>query len=312
MLLPQISVEPTVFSPTGYVHSDVCDAHLTGLKETLLERVLVHDLYEGQLSQKAIKELPSMSKGRELLKKMHQRRRLLPVPKVSHSQPTDSSAWVTEALDSNKSKPVMGILASPSAKAQFAGEVLVSDVTKRTGSKWWQDDVERHSWTVQRTADQFLAHLAPLLLHAHSLKFVEPYLDPSDKGYAWLGQLVEMLAKRDRPPDELEFHRGHHDGSGDRRRLLDSSAVREIFSPIGSALKSHGISADVVVWHKMHNRYLLTNLGSFSLGNSLREDPNDPDVWTRLDQKTRTDLLRQYDAEVHTSRLVYDPIQIGA
>ena len=312
MLLPQISVEPTVFSPTGYAHSDVCDAHLTGLKETLLERVLVHDLYEGQLSQTALKDLPSMSKGREILKKMHQRGRLLAVPKVSRSQPSDGSAWVTEALNSNKSKPVAGILATPPAKAQFAGEALVSDITKRTGSTWWQEDVERQSWTVQRTAHQFLAHLAPLLLHAHSLTLVEPYLDPSDKGYAWLSQLVELLAKRDRPPDVLEFHRGHQEGSGDGRRLFDSQAMSEIFAPIGGALKRHGIRARVVVWHKMHNRYLLTNLGSFSLGNSLREERNDTDTWTRLDQKTRTDLHRQYDAEVHTNRLVYNPIHIGA
>lgn len=181
---------------------------------------------------------------------------------------------------------------------------MVADVANCTSALWWRNSVARQSWDTARTVVGYSQLLAPILRHANSLVIIDPHFDPSVMRYQVLDQLLGPLRLRAEQP-RVELHRVCYDGSGPNRTILSDNAIEHRFSDLSGRLQAIGIAVEIFVWADDHNRYLLTDLGSFQLGNGLDVSSavGAKDTWSRIDRITADDIMRRHDPGVMASQL---------
>ncbi len=274
------------------------------MKNTLLEGALTHDLRSGEFATATLVKSDLHPKGKELIKKMIQKRRLFPVNPALAATPDTPTDWVEEAIESHKVAPVHGIVACATAKHAFNSNKLVADVANCTSAIWWVEVVARQSWNTARNVLGYARLLEPVLRHANSLVIIDPHFDPSVPRYQVLDQLLRPLSSRAEKP-KIELHRVCYDGSGPNRTILSNKTIEDRFSVLSGSLRGIGVSVEVFVWADDHNRYLLTDLGSFHLGNGLdvSSTVGAQDTWSRIDRITAEDISRRHDAGVMASQL---------
>jgi hypothetical protein len=301
-MIAEVTASPSVFDQTAYSAPEICERQMESIKDALMHRSLLRDLRDGGLTAKILSSSSVSPRGKEILKKMRTRGRITSEAPCGSSIPAHESEWVTEGLQAHTRRPLGCVLTTGSTKELFASNNIVEDVHKMTRTAWWKESA-RVSWRVQRSRQDFLKHLEPLLIHANSLQFIEPFFDPSDRSdYGWFNEVIRVLATRERPAS-LEIHRGCVSGSGRSATIFTPDQIINKFSPLSKELEAVGLKATVFVWLEMHNRYLLTNIGGFQLGNSLIERPAQPkDTWSCLDRHTQDDIQREYDPSAPSNR----------
>jgi hypothetical protein len=303
-MLAELSFSPSIFLKSSYAVDELCDARLNAIRKGLLEHSMAHDLRSGALSRHALAHEDLHPKAKELLKKMQKSRRLHAVPAQGAQDPQDTHGWVQEAVASAQQLPVSGIIACQNGKDQTQDQPLVTDIAKCPTSGWWTEGVMRHSWMLGRNAADYSRHIEPLMRHANSLAFYDPYLDPSESRYAYFPTIFEPVRQRSEKPT-VEFHRIVFKGSGQNRQILDQRALEAAFAPLSQSLKRLGVTATVYVWSNDHNRYLITDLGGFQFGNSLdtSEDVSTHDTWSRIERSDADKIARLHDPAVNGSML---------
>lgn len=311
-MLAELSFSPSIFLKSSYAVEEICDARLNAIRKGLLEHSMVHDLRSGALSRHALAHEDLHPKAKELLKKMKKRGRLHAVPAQGEQDPHDTHGWVQEAIASAQQLPVSGIIACQVGKDQAENQPLVKDIAKCPTSSWWTEGVMRNSWMLGRNAAEYRRHTDPLMRYANSLAFYDPYLDPSERRYAYFPTIFEPVRQRSEKPT-VEFHRIVFKGSGQNRQILDQNTLEAGFACLSQALKRLGVTATVYVWSNDHNRYLITDLGGFQFGNSLdtSEDASTHDTWSRIDRGDADKIARLHDPAVNGSMLRFR-FEIGA
>ena len=140
------------------------------------------------------------------------------------------------------------------------------------------------------------AALAPVLRHANSLIFVDPFIDPTD--HYQYGDLLKLLAGlRARSVKPLvEIHRAAWYGGGDKRPQVND-VVAALTPAITTAAKTAGLSVDVFLWDDIHDRYLITDLIGIGLqyGFGTTTKPNAQTTWHRLGRSDRDSVQREFD-----------------
>jgi hypothetical protein len=310
-MIAEVTASPSVFDQTGYSSPEICERQMESIKDALMQRSLLRDLRDGGLTAKILSSPSFSPRGKEILKKMRTRGRITSEAPYGTSIPVHESDWVTEGLEAHRRRPIGCVLTTGVTKELFASNNIVEDVHKMTRTAWWKEGA-RVSWRVQRSRQDFLKHLEPLLIHANSLQFIEPFFDPSHRSdYGWFNDVVRVLGTR-RTPAILEIHRGCASGSGKSATIFTREQIMTKFTPLSEELGAVGLKATIFVWMEMHNRYLLTNIGGFQLGNSLIERPAQPkDTWSRLDRHTQDDIQREYDPSASSDRFKWS-FRIGA
>jgi hypothetical protein len=311
-MLAELSFSPSIFLKSSYAVEELCDARLIAIRKGLLEHSISHDLRDGSLSRHALSHEDLHPKGKELLKKMQKSRRLQAVPAIGKQEPQDTLGWVQEAVASAGQLPVSGIIACQVGKGQTEDQPLVTDIARCPTSTWWTEGVMRNSWMLGRNAADYSRHIEPLMRHANSLAFFDPYLDPSENRYAYLPTIFEPVRYRSEKPT-VEFHRIVFKGSGQNRQILDQRTLEAAFAPLSQSLKRLGVTATVYVWPNDHNRYLITDLGCFQFGNSLdtSEDTSTHDTWSRIERGDADKIARLHDPAVNGSMMRFR-FEIGA
>lgn len=303
-MIPELSLSPSIFFSSAFALPEVCAAHLQGMKNTLLEVALTHDLRSGGFSAATLSDANIHPKGKELMKKMLLKRRLCFVKPALEATPINSTDWVREAVESHTTSPVQGIVTCGTVKQVFRENTLVADVSNCTSAPWWARSVARQSWNTDRSVEGYSQLLEPVLRHANSLVIIDPHFDPSVERYQVLDQLLLPLRARTEQP-RVELHRVCYDGAGPNRTILSGNSIENRFSVLSRSLRDIGVVVDVYVWADGHNRYLLTDLGSFLLGNGLdvSRSVGAQDTWSRIDRTTADDVSRHHDPGVMATNL---------
>lgn len=317
-MLHEIAITPSVFYRETYAHPDVCDAHMQGIRDALLEYLLIRDLRVGGWSMELRDKFEAMSTpAKELIKKCIKRGRLTTAPSAGPDTPVDSTGWCKEALASHHQFALAGILACPAAKEVYRDEPLVASVAQRSASPWWQQCVTSahpEGPRVQRTTAEFLTRLGVILRHANHIIFADPHLDPSKSRYGEFVELLKATSRTSGPHPTLEIHRVRYEGSGESRKFPDRSEWEKRFrQPLDATLIAGGISIEVFVWDREHDRHLISNLLGLHVGNGFdtTTDPTAVSTWTRLTSRERDLIQRDYDPKVRPE-LVYHRFRIGA
>ncbi len=317
-MLHEIAITPSVFYRETYAHPNVCDAHMQGIREALLEYLLVRDLRSSAWQTELLSKFGEMTApAKELIKKCIKRGRFRTFPSAIEEAPIDAAGWCREALATYQQESMAGILACPTGKAAYAGEPLVASVERHTGAGWWQQCVTSchpDGPRVPRTTRAYLDRLGNILRHAKHIAFTDPHLDPSRAGYREFFELLKATARPHGPKALVEIHRVRYVGSGSSRTFPERAEWEQRFrSTLDSALAAVGVSVEVFIWNEEHDRHLISDLLGLHVGNGFDTTtaPNAVSTWTRLSSRDRDSVQRSYDPQARSSSL-YHRFNIGA
>jgi hypothetical protein len=311
-MFAELAISPSVFLGASFAAPEVCDAHLSGLKDVLLHATLTRNLRDGEYLN-CLRGNPGLhERAKELLKAMFKQRRFVPHTTILPQELETPSAWTHEAIASHGQHPLQGILSCQAVKAEFRETPLVADVARRGSALWWQQEVLRSSWSIPRTIADYKRLLMPLYRQANSIRIVDPHVDPTRQGYRDFGELLYPLANRAEKPT-IEIHRVCYRTSGGTKTLLKEAELNEIFRGLSDQLRARGLSAGVFVWADEHDRHILSDIGGVHLGNGLdvSQDPNAVVTWSRIDRTTQDDIARRHDPSVN-GRFLNWSFTIGA
>jgi hypothetical protein len=309
-LLSEIAITPDVLREDGYANAASCSLGLSFLRPILLDEVLVRDLRGGAWSKMVLDGVGNWHRlGKELVRKLHNRGRLIATSPQQNQEPATDLEWAAEAIHSHQKTGLDAIVAGAAVHAQLAQAQAVCCVEKVHASPWWQ--ARSCSIRLRRKTPEYLAALRLVLEHARSLMFIDPHLDPTRRDYGQFGQLL-AAAQRSQVPPRIELHRVCYDGSGPSRKLPSSTELRERFAQLGRELEAVGLSAEVFLWDDFHDRYLITNLIGICLLNGFDTSGADErTTWSRLSPKDRDDVQREFDT-ASAAHALRDRFRIGA
>ncbi|MCW5755353.1 MAG: hypothetical protein KIT24_11655 [Phycisphaeraceae bacterium] len=295
MLLSEFGLVPDVFDAASYSSEELADVHLRQLKEALIEEGVVRNLRNGEWLQTFSGDTRVWHRrGKELLKKLKTQNRLRPSPPCLSNTPTDDRAWCTEALDSHKSSPLRGIVASDATCEHYRKEPTVASITKLANAPWWTS--RSPSVRLSRTLADYERHLALVLASANSAMLIDPHLDPRQRRYGDVITLLEGMRGRT-PVPLIEVHRVCYFDTRDKRNQHDIAGWQNMFQPWVAPLREAGLSAEVFIWDDFHDRYIITDLIGIVLPNGLdtTADANALTTWSRLGRPQRDDIQREFD-----------------
>ena len=294
-LLAEYALTPDVFDVTAYSSDEVCDLHLKALKEVLLHEGLVRNLCAGEWAKTFDNSSrPWHQRGKELLKKLRAQQRMVLTTPAAGTTPQSDAEWCVEALASHSVRPLAGVIATDATAVPHARTTIVSSVSKLSTAPWWV--ARSPSLRLGRTLADYEAALAPVLLHANSLTFVDPFIDPSaHHRYGDLMRLLAGLRARTLKP-LIEIHRAAWYGGEDKRPQV-REVVAALTPAITTAAKTAGLSVEVFLWDEMHDRYLITDLVGIALpyGFATTTKANAQTTWHRLGRRERDSVQLEFD-----------------
>lgn len=295
-LLAEYALTPGVFDVTAHTSEEVCGLHLQALKDVLLHEGLVRNLRAGEWARTFDDSSRQWhQRGKELLKRLRTQQRIVSADPAAATTPQTDADWCIEALASHSARPLAGVIATDATAVPHARNAIVSSVSKLSGAPWWAS--RSPSFRLGRTLVDYEAALAPVLRHANSLVFVDPFIDPSDHHqYSDLMKLLASLQARTAKP-LVEIHRAASYGGGNDKRPRVNDVVAALTPAIAAAAKTAGLSVDVFLWDDIHDRYLITDLIGISLpyGFGTTKAPNAQTTWTRLGRDDRDAVQREFD-----------------
>lgn len=295
-LLAEYALTPDVFDVAAYSSEEVCGLHLQALKDVLLHEGLVRNLRAGEWAKTFDdSSRPWHQRGKELLKKLRTQQRLVLAAPAVVAVPQNDAEWCDEALASHSTHPLAGVIATDATAAPYARNTIVSSVSKLSSAPWWAS--RSPSLRLGRTLVEYEVALAPVLRHANSLIFVDPFIDPTDHHqYSDLMKLLASLQVRTVKP-LVEIHRAAWYSGGNDKRPQVSDVVAALTPEITKAAKTAGLTVDVFLWDDIHDRFLITDLIGISLpyGFGTTKKLNEQTTWTRLGRDDRDAVQRDFD-----------------
>jgi hypothetical protein len=299
-MIAEYALIPDVFAQSSYVSLESCDRNLRDLKDGLISRGLVRNLYNGGWWNYVQKHSDRWDKrGRELLKKLKQQGRLCESLPCADELPENASAWCAEALASHAQAPLGGIVADESTATEHLGNDAVAPVTKLTEQTWWLGG--KNSIELKRTTDAYLQALGPTLRHSNSIMFVDPHLDPSKPHYSSFTKLIAACGMRT-PSPRIEIHRVCYSDPQDKR--LQPGWEKTFKDSLGAAARDSDLRIEVFLWQDFHDRYLISNLIGVLIPNGFDVEKS-PSItrWARLDREHRDSVEREFDPAAGMHRL---------
>jgi hypothetical protein len=309
-MLSEVSISPSLLFSESYGGDYAHKLGMGALKNALLETALTHNLWNGSFASETYRHPNISSAGKKLLQTMKNRNRLVEVPPAADTEqkPSDPISWTAEAVNSHRGGArVSSILACAAVKRAFAEEETVEDLADMQLTDEWTEKIMRRSWLPPLNAQEYLSLMRPVVSNARLLKLVDAYFNPTSPTFAdFVGGLVILLSQRSQrlAKPVVEFHSAH---LSEDKRLMPEQEIRDRYAPLSSALADLGLRADVTIWSDLHDRYLLTDLGAYILGNSLTSsnDSDKKNTWARLDQKDSDELNTLYTPDVRPKKVVY-------
>ena len=286
-LLAEYAITPDVFDVASYTSEEVCGLYLDKIREPMLTEGLVRNLRNGEWRRSFASDTRAWHRrGKELIKKLATQGRLIQFP------PPDDQGWCAEALATHNDRAFTGgIIVTEPVKSTYPNEPLVARIDRLGNAQWWA--ARSPSVTLKRTFADYKKHLDPVLRCSNSILFIDPHLDPAKRQYREIGALLALAGGRT-PAPRIEIHRGSREGGRDKGGSYFERRFRE---KLAIPLRDAGLQAEIFIWDRFHDRYLISNLIGISLPNGFdtTQDPNTVTRWARLGRRDRDDVQREFD-----------------
>ena len=314
-LLSEYAITPDVLFSSFYSSTELEDALVSQVANSIMASGLVRDLRDGEWSELLNNpECHLNPRSKQFIMMLKKEKRLRSYPPVLPESPVTSADWCQEAFASHLRSCLSGIITTKSVAEQFKSKKHIVAAINSLGNgtvEWWQP--LKGNITVERDIQSYLLHLNPILMHANSLLFIDPYLDPSSRdAYASFTKIISELTKRARIPSMVQIHRqGEWDKNNARWVTIQEWKTRfkDVLLPIIAGTK---LKIEIFIWKKFHDRYLLSDLTGIHMSNGFDENKRATEVttWSRLDRKLTENLYRSYDPAYRRKDLL-DKFTVG-
>ena len=294
-MLVEYALIRDIFDAKCYDYPELCKARLEFIKDVVLEEALVREMRKGEWRaylETCIKkdEYCWPSRSKELIKKLITQYRLRPVSVVKDTIPSSYIEWCQEAVDSHNNEPLNGIITTQSVATAFSQTDIVASIEKLSSADWWRRN-RSPSVRLYRTTNDYLLYLQLLLCHANSIMFIDPYFDPVKHGYREFNKLLTAIKNPDEPP-VIEIHMCHLAYSISIKQYEEDFRIKLL-----SVINQAGLTVEVFIWDKFHDRYLISNLMGIKLSNGfdISDNLTEKTTWCRLGRSDRDDIQREFD-----------------
>jgi hypothetical protein len=206
---------------------------------------------------------------------------------------TDGQGWLPNAEAEHKRKAFHAIIASANPTGSAA--VLDGHILDDANPLWSVPTAV----VVARTATAMAQVVAPLLRASKELKFIDPHFDPRRIDFRNVLQEALSAASHQRdagPILTVELH------TSDADNKLSTQMFKESCERSLPAIIPNGMTVYVCRWRqrdggeKLHNRYVLTELGGVQFHVGLNEgDPGETDEIDLLAEEVYRLRRAQYD-----------------
>lgn len=171
-----------------------------------------------------------------------------------------SKSWTVRAIEASKLIPFDGIITTEAAENQsnILSPNFLTEFDPRFASS--------HNLKVDRTADSLVGCIDLLIQACQTIKLIDPHLDPTKSRFRRVLQRVVDTVLASQRSTEIEIYRSY-DGDIDKSNLL--SFFKDWLPKISRGLvvfRVYLLSEDSV---RMHNRFILTNIGGAMYGTGL-------------------------------------------
>lgn len=300
-LLADYAITPDVFDKVSYPTVGECEARIETIREAMLTEGVVRDLRNGHWRTLFGSDgRPWHQRGTELVKKLAKQGRLVGLDSELPDLPANDVDWCSEALATHSTQPFTGgIIVTKAVKREHAREPLVAPIDRLRNVRWWK--ARSPSVRLARKRADYEEQLDLVLRCSKSLMFIDPYLDPTRRGYRSFGALLQRAQGRASAP-LIEIH---------RRVPTDQDTTkleRQFRSALAVPMRTAHIDARVFLWaatarSRFHDRYLISDLVGISIPDGF-DTGRGRTTWTRLGRDQRDDIQREFDPASSPHRLV--------
>jgi hypothetical protein len=151
---------------------------------------------------------------------------------------------------------------------------------------------------VARTAGEVGPKVGSLLVHAREIRFVDPYFKADPKDIQMMFGCLECFKSAENLVDRIELH-----VAGNK---VPMTMVQYILRDITGGCPPMLPKMHVVRWKEnyLHNRFILTDRGGISLGDSIKESDERPDQLTLLEDEPYKKWWDYHDMERASGHLM--------
>jgi hypothetical protein len=298
-MLSEFALSPSVFRIASYESATVAELCIRQIAQALREDCIVRDLCSGEWSAQLDQQKDVFHvKAKELLKNLKKGNRLACYPRAGPQTPDNDPGWEAEAILSHGKRRLTGcVFSQPAKQERYKNDPLVSCPEKLLSAPFWT--ARSCSRRISRSINAYMDLLAPVLLHANSIMFIDPHLDPSQKRYSDFWKLItpELLTNRV-PKPRIEIHRVAWTGDGRDKQPRVEQIKTDFRNSLEACLKDAVVAIDVFLWDDFHDRFLLTELlgTSWSNGFDINEAPSSSVTVTRLSRSDRDEVQNEFTA----------------
>lgn len=213
--------------------------------------------------------------------------------------------WLKNVLNEHTRYPFWSILSRK--KTENLSYVTDENELNDPSCKIWDTP---HGAIVHRNASEMTKAIETMLSLSHWVKFVDPNISPGKMDYRLsLSSFLDIL-KNDRPvgpPKLVEIHIEERDTTPSSEWL--KKKFKEIIP--------YGLNVTLYRWkerpmeQKLHNRYILTDLGGISFHYGLDVRDGDIDDISRLDFEQYSFRCEQYDVKTAAFNQALPPLKFG-
>lgn len=299
-LLNEYALTPDIFDITSYPHKSVCDVYIKELINIFREDGLARNLRRNQFNRLLKQEEDCFHpRMKNFLTKTLRGRCRDAEPNLDHEPATDVE-WFDEAYASHAKEPLSKILVGP----RIFDSIARKEQTARIEKIFDHDFKSSRSNTIRlpRTIQAYKQQLRLILKYSNSIIFIDPHLDPLQKRYQGVEELLRIASTQEVKP-MIQIHRVSYTGSGQQRQLHNIDYWTDVFSKRYTKLP---MDIDIFLWSDFHDRYLLSDLIAISMSNGF-DTSNDHQAiatWTRMDYATEKDnIYREFDPKSKRRKL---------
>jgi len=310
-ILHEYAITPDVFDLSSYSSEEVAEARFDLWANVFSEEALIRNLRNGKWFEQFKKnDRKWHARGKTLLQNLNKRMRVAAaeLPK----DPSTDLEWGYEAFASDKRNLLTGILTTKKMAYEFNKnkeiirslkllDIEENDVIDALKLIIIGDHDSTKAWKNRKQADRlprsistYESELKPIMELANSVMFMDHGMDPSDPDYEGFIDILLMAKERIEKPLLIELHRLWTIGAG--HKIVDDykNFWEKKFNNIwGKILMDNDMQVKVYLWNDLHDRYIISDVFAYHIGNELKTHGRDTMTWSRVPPDIRDTVMRE-------------------
>lgn len=299
-MLTHYAIVPSAFSEVLASGGPALELGIGCLSDLCRAEGLFPDMRRGQWKRAVDASGPL---GKRFLAFAVKSRRTYEVENQYPDDPGNNTQWLHEAQAFHAECECGAIITDMGLAASAGGDPVVCSIEGINQTAWWE--ARSPSKTVTRTTHGYMEAVGLVLRHANSMMFIDAYIDPLADNYREFPSLLLAAAQEGRKP-LIEIHRASWRKVQGKIEVQGAAQWMADFENWSQRLRRAQIGADVYLWEKIHDRFLITDLMGINVpyGFDIADAPDETSTWCRLGVKERDQRQKEFDKACATHGLV--------